>query len=132
MEIKRTPELKGKDAVRFLKRISKNESKRASKREVERVLKSAMGIATMRITVSTDKKNQMKGKKITSNCPILAGFEIYFTGERDEKKARKKLLPLIKELYEHGKLICDCGKTSSKKVIDINAGCGREFKGGRG
>lgn len=126
MEIKRTPELKGKDAVRFLKRISKNESKRATKKEIEKALKSAMSIGTMNVVVSIDKKNQMKGRKITSNCPILAGFEICFTGEGDEKKARKKLLSLIKELYEYGKLICDCRKTSSKKMIDIPARPDRE------
>lgn len=40
--------------------------------------------------------------KFGCNCPIKLGFEAYFQGEDDEKKARKKLLPLIRKLLKIG------------------------------
>ena len=37
------------------------------------------------------------------DCPVRYGFEVYYCGEEDEKWARKKILPLIKKLFNIGK-----------------------------
>lgn len=47
-----------------------------------------------------------KGNKFKDST-IKLGFEVYFQGEEDEKKARKELLPLIKKMWELGNRLRD-------------------------
>ena len=48
------------------------------------------------------------------SCPVHLGFETYFQGEEDEKKARKDLIPWIIKVFKHGLSICLYGYQSTE------------------
>ena len=57
------------------------------------------------------------------DCYIRIGFEIFYTGEKEEKYARKHLLPHLKKLFDSGmriKRACmdvKCGRMRTHKQI---------------
>ena len=57
-----------------------------------------------------------KKQKPPKQCPIMFGFEMYFQGEKDETRARKLILPLIKRLYDWGSGLVEC-KTKAIKLV---------------
>ena len=46
-----------------------------------------------------------KQKCSWKNCPIRFGFEMFYQGEDDEEKARKHILPTIREFFKSGSAV---------------------------
>ena len=56
------------------------------------------------------------------DCPIRMGFEVYFSGEEDEKAARDNLLPTLRQLFKLGSNLkegLECVKSGKCDMVSL-------------